>query len=163
MRLFRAAPVRHSGTRAPGPTGFRVEPMRVDEDGYSDFPVAFKVPVGRRMVPSGYAYVETGSDDVGRFPMAPALLQLQNPRMPGNPPDGLFPDATLGWSLYRLEVHRNLPGTWVIPRDKWYSRQSPILRKAAVARNYGPIAPNITGGESVLTKGLFGLGCWWCV
>ena len=143
---------------APGPIGERLQASRVIQTdgrpGYEIWPPRRTLtPVGRWLTPIGTDLRWAQADDVGRYPVGPDLMGFKNPVMPGNPPEGAFPDPVLGWSLERLEASRTAPGAWAINRDRFYSRSDDLLPRAPAYR-MGRVAPNIVGGDAFgLTEG----------
>ncbi len=127
-----------------------------DLSDFAVFPNRTMTPVGRWLTPIGTDLRWAQADDVGRYPMAPNLMGFKSPKMPGHHPggpwefqgqEGLFPNPVLNESLYNLDAARTAPGTWAIPRTRFYGQNTRILPRAPAYR-MGPIAPNIVGGNA---------------
>lgn len=168
MREFKAELMRQQAARGPGPSGTRVQSFRVWREDLADWPRDRwqpSMPIGQGRWPSPFYVAQVENlEEPGRFYEGRTFYGLARPPMPGHYPIGIFPpDPVAPWSLLRAETQRTAPSVWAMTRHRFVAKPIDTKPRGAV-RLYGPIAPTITGGESVLTKGkAFGLGCWFCV
>ena len=142
--------------RAPLPIGFKVQKFGLYQSspygGMALQPGRTMIPVGNRFIDSGYFVGaregEGREPPVGKFPQAPQLAAQRNPDMPGNQPEGLFPqNKGLPWSLYYLAAARTAPSAWATGGDRYYTDSLPLFPRAPAYRDF-PVAPDIRGGKA---------------